>query len=203
MWCRYTNCPHTLQLEHAQCTLHSAQCTVQLHIPRCICMVQIDRVLSAYGCDVLPKFLRVKCANFASAQSAVGLMEALNSSDVTNTPGALVTVNDATTQQIFNFSTMSVAKPRNVRLRPSSAKVCAYCKAPGAKKKCHGCMQRTYCNKKCQKKDWKQTHRMICEKLQQVFVPPPAGCSQRGSGKRRWGGCCCSSIRGRLWRCCR
>ena len=83
---------------------------------------------------------------------------------------------------------MSVAKPRNVRLRPSSAKVCAYCKAPGAKKKCHGCMQRTYCNKKCQKKDWKQTHRMICEKLQQVFVPPPAGCRDAKEAAERDGG---------------
>ena len=59
---------------------------------------------------------------------------------------------------------------RNIRL-----KVCAYCKAPGATKKCNGCRQRTYCNKKCQKNDWKTVHREQCEKLQQMFVPPPAG----------------------------
>ena len=59
---------------------------------------------------------------------------------------------------------------RNIRL-----KVCAYCKTPGATKKCNGCRQRTYCNKRCQKKDWKTVHREQCEKLQQVFVPPPAG----------------------------
>ena len=59
---------------------------------------------------------------------------------------------------------------RNIRL-----KVCAYCKTPGAKKKCNGCRQRTYCDKRCQKKDWKTVHREQCEKLQQVFVPPPAG----------------------------
>ena len=59
---------------------------------------------------------------------------------------------------------------RNIRL-----KVCAYCKAPGARKKCNGCRQRTYCNKQCQKNDWKTVHREQCEKLQQVFVPPPAG----------------------------
>ena len=59
---------------------------------------------------------------------------------------------------------------RNIRL-----KVCAYCKVPGATNKCNGCRQRTYCNKRCQKKDWKTVHREQCEKLQQVFVPPPAG----------------------------
>ena len=59
---------------------------------------------------------------------------------------------------------------RNIRL-----KVCAYCKTPGATQKCNGCRQRTYCNKRCQKRDWKTVHRELCEKLQQVFVPPPAG----------------------------
>eukprot|EP00729_Bicosta_minor_P011043 gene11043-biopygen29075 len=54
-------------------------------------------------------------------------------------------------------------------------KVCAYCKRPGALLKCEGCRQRSYCNRKCQKKDWKQEHRGQCVKLQQVFVPPPAG----------------------------
>lgn len=48
---------------------------------------------------------------------------------------------------------------RDIRL-----KVCAYCKAPGARKKCNGCRQRTYCNKECQKKDWKTAHREQCEK---------------------------------------
>eukprot|EP00729_Bicosta_minor_P006998 gene6998-biopygen5172 len=51
-------------------------------------------------------------------------------------------------------------------------KVCAYCKRPGALLKCEGCRQRSYCNRKCQKKDWKQEHRRQCVKLQQVFVPP-------------------------------
>ena len=59
---------------------------------------------------------------------------------------------------------------RNIR-----HKVCAYCKTPGATKKCNGCRQRTYCNKRCQKNDWKTVHREQCEKLQQVFVPPPPG----------------------------
>ena len=59
---------------------------------------------------------------------------------------------------------------RNIRL-----KVCAYCKKPGARLKCKACFQRTYCDKRCQKKDWKTVHREQCEKLQQVFVPPPAG----------------------------
>eukprot|EP00729_Bicosta_minor_P032699 gene32699-biopygen10626 len=54
-------------------------------------------------------------------------------------------------------------------------KVCAYCKRPGALLKCEGCRQRSYCNRKCQKKDWKQEHRGQCVKLQQVFVPPPPG----------------------------
>ena len=54
-------------------------------------------------------------------------------------------------------------------------KVCAYCKKPGAMNKCEACEQRTYCDKKCQKKDWKAVHRGQCKKLQQVFVPPPAG----------------------------
>ena len=59
---------------------------------------------------------------------------------------------------------------RNIRL-----KVCAYCKKPGARLKCKACFQRTYCDKRCQKNDWKTVHREQCEKLQQVFVPPPAG----------------------------
>eukprot|EP00729_Bicosta_minor_P028536 gene28536-biopygen31622 len=54
-------------------------------------------------------------------------------------------------------------------------KVCAYCKRPGARLKCEGCRQRSYCDRKCQKKDWKQEHRGQCAKLQQVFVPPPPG----------------------------
>ena len=59
---------------------------------------------------------------------------------------------------------------RNLRL-----KVCAYCTTPGAQLKCAECKQRTYCNEKCQKKDWKTVHRNQCKKLQQVFVPPKAG----------------------------
>ena len=66
---------------------------------------------------------------------------------------------------------------RNIRL-----KVCAYCKKPGATNKCEACLQRTYCDKKCQKKDWKAVHREQCEKLQQVFVPPPAGWRELGGG---------------------
>eukprot|EP00729_Bicosta_minor_P013105 gene13105-biopygen14214 len=54
-------------------------------------------------------------------------------------------------------------------------KVCAYCKRPGALLKCEGCRQRSYCDRKCQKKDWKQEHRGQCVKLQQVFVPPKPG----------------------------
>eukprot|EP00729_Bicosta_minor_P022490 gene22490-biopygen728 len=54
-------------------------------------------------------------------------------------------------------------------------KVCAYCKRPGALLKCEGCRQRSYCDRKCQKKDWKQEHRGQCVKLQQVFVPPQPG----------------------------
>ena len=66
---------------------------------------------------------------------------------------------------------------RNIRL-----KVCAYCKKPGARLKCEACLQRTYCDKKCQKNDWKTVHREQCEKLQQVFVPPPAGWRERAAG---------------------
>eukprot|EP00729_Bicosta_minor_P033011 gene33011-biopygen12776 len=54
-------------------------------------------------------------------------------------------------------------------------KVCAYCKRPGALLKCEGCRQRSYCDRRCQKRDWKQEHRGQCVKLQQVFVPPPPG----------------------------
>eukprot|EP00729_Bicosta_minor_P032842 gene32842-biopygen23593 len=65
-------------------------------------------------------------------------------------------------------------------------KVCAYCKRPGARLKCEGCRQRSYCNRKCQKKDWKQEHRGQCEKLQQVFVPPLPG--WRGAAAEAGGG---------------
>eukprot|EP00729_Bicosta_minor_P017331 gene17331-biopygen7477 len=54
-------------------------------------------------------------------------------------------------------------------------KVCAYCKRPGALLKCEGCRQRSYCDRRCQKRDWKQEHRGQCAKLQQVFVPPKPG----------------------------
>lgn len=57
-------------------------------------------------------------------------------------------------------------------------KVCANCKKPGARLKCEGCRQRRYCDKDCQKKDWKEEHRKQCAKLQQVFSPP----SPRGGG---------------------
>eukprot|EP00729_Bicosta_minor_P032963 gene32963-biopygen3882 len=65
-------------------------------------------------------------------------------------------------------------------------KVCAYCKRPGARLKCEGCRQRSYCDRKCQKKDWKQEHRGQCEKLQQVFVPPKPG--WRGAAAEAGGG---------------
>eukprot|EP00729_Bicosta_minor_P024810 gene24810-biopygen31473 len=70
---------------------------------------------------------------------------------------------------------------RNLRL-----KVCAYCKRPGALLKCEGCRQRSYCDRKCQKRDWKQEHRGQCVKLQQVFVPPPPG--WRGPAAEAGGG---------------
>ena len=72
---------------------------------------------------------------------------------------------------------------RNIRL-----KVCAYCKKPGARLKCKACFQRTYCDKRCQKKDWKTVHREQCEKLQQVFVPPPAGWREAKEAAERAGG---------------
>eukprot|EP00729_Bicosta_minor_P001971 gene1971-biopygen6029 len=65
-------------------------------------------------------------------------------------------------------------------------KVCAYCKRPGARLKCEGCRQRSYCDRRCQKKDWKQEHRGQCVKLQQVFVPPPPG--WRGGSAEAGGG---------------
>eukprot|EP00729_Bicosta_minor_P017327 gene17327-biopygen7473 len=65
-------------------------------------------------------------------------------------------------------------------------KVCAYCKRPGALLKCEGCRQRSYCDRRCQKKDWKQEHRGQCVKLQQVFVPPPPG--WRGAAAEAGGG---------------
>ena len=72
---------------------------------------------------------------------------------------------------------------RNIRL-----KVCAYCKKPGARLKCKACFQRTYCDKRCQKNDWKTVHREQCEKLQQVFVPPPAGWREAKAAAERAGG---------------
>eukprot|EP00729_Bicosta_minor_P019656 gene19656-biopygen1572 len=65
-------------------------------------------------------------------------------------------------------------------------KVCAYCKRPGALLKCEGCRQRSYCDRKCQKKDWKQEHRGQCVKLQQVFMPPKPG----------WRGCAAAEASG-------
>ena len=54
-----------------------------------------------------------------------------------------------------------------------NAKECSFCRKPGARKKCTECRHRRYCDKKCQKKDWKKQHKDQCKKLQQVFVPPP------------------------------
>ena len=67
-------------------------------------------------------------------------------------------------------------------------KVCAYCKKPGALLKCEGCRQRSYCARGCQKKDWKQGHRGQCGKLQQVFVPPPAGWGEAAAAAGGGGG---------------
>eukprot|EP00729_Bicosta_minor_P001968 gene1968-biopygen6026 len=67
-------------------------------------------------------------------------------------------------------------------------KVCAYCKRPGARLKCEGCRQRSYCDRKCQKKDWKQEHRGQCVKLQQVFVPPPPGWRGAAAAEASGGG---------------
>ena len=67
-------------------------------------------------------------------------------------------------------------------------KVCAYCKRPGAVLKCEGCRQRSYCDRKCQKKDWKQEHRGQCVKLQQVFVPPPPGWRGAAAAEASGGG---------------
>lgn len=61
-------------------------------------------------------------------------------------------------------------------------KVCAYCRRPGARKKCEGCKQRRYCDNKCQKKDWKKEHRGQCKKLQQEFMPPPPGWGGAATG---------------------
>merc|ERR1719272_2223497 len=72
---------------------------------------------------------------------------------------------------------------RNIRL-----KVCAYCKTPGAQLKCVECKQRTYCNEKCQMKDWKKEHRGQCKKLQQVFVPPKAGWREATAASTSGGG---------------
>ena len=79
-------------------------------------------------------------------------------------------------------------------------KVCAYCKRPGAHLKCEGCRQRSYCDRKCQKKDWKQEHRGQCVKLQQVFTPSACGRKDSaaetsddggGGGSVGGGGGCC------------
>lgn len=50
--------------------------------------------------------------------------------------------------------------------------VCDYmhCKTTGAAKKCKACLSRTYCDKRCQKKDWKLQHRHHCK----TSLPPPA-----------------------------
>eukprot|EP00729_Bicosta_minor_P013106 gene13106-biopygen14215 len=72
---------------------------------------------------------------------------------------------------------------RNLRL-----KVCAYCKRPGALLKCEGCRQRSYCDRKCQKRDWKQEHRGQCVELQQVFVPPALGWRGAAAGAGSFGG---------------
>ena len=61
--------------------------------------------------------------------------------------------------------------PENEVQRNIRVKVCA---RTSATKKCNGWRHRTYCNKKCQKNDWKTVHKKQCKKLQQVFVPPPA-----------------------------
>eukprot|EP00729_Bicosta_minor_P032469 gene32469-biopygen20871 len=67
-------------------------------------------------------------------------------------------------------------------------KVCAYCKRPGARLKCEGCRQRSYCDRRCQKKDWKQEHRGQCLKLQQVFLPPPPGWRDAAGAEASGGG---------------
>ena len=50
--------------------------------------------------------------------------------------------------------------------RKERHKSCACCKKPGARLKCEACLQRTYCDRKCQKEDWKALHKKQCKKLQ-------------------------------------
>lgn len=52
-----------------------------------------------------------------------------------------------------------------------------YCKKQDAKQKWNACLQRSYCDQKCQKKDSNTVHRDQCEKLQQVSggAAPGAG----------------------------
>ena len=69
----------------------------------------------------------------------------------------------------------STPHPENLVQYNLRNKVCAYCRTPGARLKCKGCRQRSYCDRGCQKKDWKQEHRRQCVKLQQVFTPSACG----------------------------
>jgi hypothetical protein len=80
---------------------------------------------------------------------------------------------------------------RNIRL-----KACAYCKTPGAKKKCNGCRQRTYCNKKWPKERLEDgAPRAVREAAASVCAAACwVGGSQRGGRRDR----CCR----RRWRCC-
>eukprot|EP00729_Bicosta_minor_P002196 gene2196-biopygen23796 len=56
------------------------------------------------------------------------------------------------------------------RPHPLTAITCAYCNVVGATNRCAGCKQRTYCTRKCQKKDWKKQHKKQCKQLKEMFA---------------------------------
>ena len=58
--------------------------------------------------------------------------------------------------------------------------VCSFCHTAGAKLKCDACLQRRYCNRKCQKRDWKTGHRDQCKAPQQLNAAGGGG----GGGAR-------------------
>ena len=70
---------------------------------------------------------------------------------------------------------------RLVRERMRSSATSA-ARSAGTTKKCNGCMQRTHCSKRCQKKDWKTVHREQCEKLLQFVCHRWLGGASEGGG---------------------
>ncbi|OAL52511.1 hypothetical protein IQ07DRAFT_505943 [Pyrenochaeta sp. DS3sAY3a] len=103
-----------------------------------------------------------------SAQS--GMWRSSNSSIVSApTPSSSSPIPAFQRTDIFNtLRPMASTESMNISL---SSKPCSTCSGQPARRRCSRCKSAYYCDRNCQKSDWK-THRNVCEPAQQTYSAP-------------------------------